>query len=255
MPLQIDTVISNKRPSPKLKQMLMDLRSNTGAWIDSIEEIRQQAHKEGFTDEQTKLLLKQYLSEFLSRRQVKWLVVDKPRREAEKKLTEKLDTSVSDANMRKEQEHTVNIPTDYKVVVPDQVLEEETKQLQQEQEPISEALETLRVKPDYEGENSKMQLDKANNKITELTTQIKNLEEKNKQLEARTRASSSDICTAIQGNTLRTKIVINQLFREILYLKGLKEIYANVVIDVSQNKYLKLETLPIRPKTLMASRT
>lgn len=145
--------------------------------------------------------------------------------------------------MRKEQEHTVNIPTDYKVVVPDQVLEEETKELQQKQEPTTEALETLETKPDYEGENLKMQLDIANNKVTELTTQIKNLEEKNKQLEARTRASSSDICTALQGNYLRTKIVINQLFREILYLKGSKVIYANVLIDPAQNKYIRLEPI------------
>ena len=247
MSLQIDTVISNKEPSPKLKQMLTDLRSNTGAWIDSIEEIRQQAHKEGFTDEQTKLLLKQYLSEFLSVRQIKWLLVDKPRREAEKKLTEKPDTSVSDANMRKEQEPTVSIPTDYKVVIPDQVLEEETKQLQQEQEqeqePISEALETLRVKPDYEGENLKMQLDIANNKVIELTTQIKNLEEKYRQVEARTRVSPSNNFSSLQGNNLRTKIVVNQLFREMLTLEGSKVIYANVVIDVSQNKYIRLEPL------------
>jgi hypothetical protein len=46
---------------------------------------------------------------------------------------------------------------------------------------------------------------------------------------------------ALQGNTLRTKVVVNQMFREILALKGSKEIYANVVIDVSQNKYVRLE--------------
>jgi hypothetical protein len=47
--------------------------------------------------------------------------------------------------MRKEQEHTVKIPTDCKVVIPDQALEEETKQLQQEQEPISEARNKTRL--------------------------------------------------------------------------------------------------------------
>ena len=142
---------------------------------------------------------------------------------------------------------TVNIPTDYKVVVPDQVLEEETKQLQQdqkqEQEPICEALEEFRTKPDYEGENLKMQLDIANIKVTELTAQIKNLEEKYRQVEARTRVSPSNNFPVLQGNNLRTKIVVNQLFREMLILKGSKVIYANVVIDVAQNKYLKLEPL------------
>lgn len=100
-----------------------------------------------------------------------------------------------------------------------------------------------------------MQLDNANNKISELTTQNKNLEEKNKQLEAGIQVSSSNNFPAIQGNTLRTKIVINQLFKEILYLKGSKVIYANVVIDVAQSKYIRLEPLPIMPKTLIASRT
>jgi hypothetical protein len=233
MSLQIDTVISNKRPSPKLKQMLTDLRSNTGAWIDSIEEIRQQAHKEGFTDEQTQLLLKQYLSKFLKKDQIKYILYGKPRIEKQKNLTDKTGNIPLDVNVPVEPE-TVNIPTDYKIVVPDQVLEEETEQLQQEQEHTSETLET---KPDYEGESLKMQLDIASNKVTELTAQVKNLEEKYKKAEARNRVSPGNNSPVLQGNTLKTKIVVNQVFREIL-LKGLKEIYANVVIDVSQNKYI-----------------
>ena len=80
--------------------------------------------------------------------------------------------------MRKEQEHTVNIPTDYKVVIPDQVLEEEIKQLeqeeqkQQEEEPATEALEALKAEPNYEA-NLKMQLDIANNRVTELQHRLK----------------------------------------------------------------------------------
>lgn len=187
------------------------------------------------------------MGDFLKKRQVRWILYEKPRRLEQKKLRKKLATSGIDANMpmTESKPKMVNLPSDYKVVVPDQVLEEETRQLQQEQGHTSETLET---KPDYEGENLKMQLDIANNKVTELTTQIKNLEEKYKQVEARTRVSPSNNFPALQGNSLRTKVVVNQLFREILYLKGSKEIYANVVIDVSQNKYLKLEPLPITPK-------
>jgi hypothetical protein len=258
MTLQIDTVIGNKEPSPKLKQMLLDFRSNTGAWLDSIEEIREQARKEGFSEQQTKLLLKQYLSGFLKKRQVRWILDEKPRRLLQKKLSEKLATSGTDVNMSitESEPETVSIPTDYSVVIPEEVIEEETKQSEQEDtEPVNRVFEKQELKPNYEIENLKMQLDNANNKVTELTTQNKNLEEKYKQLEARTRVLPSNICTAIQGNTLRTKIVVNQLFKEILYLKGLKEIYVNVVIDVSQNKYIRLEPLPITPKTPMASRT
>jgi hypothetical protein len=47
----------------------------------------------------------------------------------------------------------------------------------------------------------------------------------------------------MQENKLKTKIVLNHLFREILPLKGARVIYANIVIDLSQNKYVGLEPL------------
>jgi hypothetical protein len=40
--------------------MLLDLRSNTDALLDSIEEIKQQANKEDFNEQETYLLIKQY---------------------------------------------------------------------------------------------------------------------------------------------------------------------------------------------------
>jgi DNA repair exonuclease SbcCD ATPase subunit len=244
MTLPIDTIVGNKKPSTKLVQMLTELKNSTGAvvsWFDRVEVIKQQAHKEGFNDQQAKLLLKQYLNEFLKKDQIKYILYDKPRIEKQKKLIEKAGNNPLDVNTPINEPETVSIPTDYKVVISDQVLEEETKQLQQQEQGLEHTSEASEARPDYEGENLKMQLDKANNKITELTTQIKNLEEKNKQLEARTRVSPSNNFPALQGNNLRTKIVINQLFREILYLKGSKVIYANVVIDVAQNKYVRLE--------------
>ena len=47
----------------------------------------------------------------------------------------------------------------------------------------------------------------------------------------------------LQGNKLRIKVIVSQLFREILNIKGSKKIYANILIDVSQNKYIKLEPI------------
>jgi hypothetical protein len=246
MTLQIDTITGNKRLSAKLDRMLLDLRSNTGAWLDSIEEIKQQAHKEGFNEQETHLLIKQYLSGFLEKRQIRWILDEKPRRLEQKKLSEKLATSGTDANMSiaEPEPETVSIPADYEVLVPDQVLEEETKQLEQqeqpESEPVNEVLEE-KIIPNYEVEDLKLQLDNANSKITELTTQNKNIVEKYMQLETRIRVSPSNNFPAIQGNILRTKIVVNKMFREILVLKGSKEIYANILIDVSQNKYVGLE--------------
>ena len=74
-------------------------------------------------------------------------------------------------------------------------------------------------------------------------TDKRHLKEKNKQLEAETRVLPTNDNPKLQGNNLRTKVVISQLFREILGLKGSKMIYANILIDVSQNKYIKLEPI------------
>ena len=59
----------------------------------------------------------------------------------------------------------------------------------------------------------------------------KQLEDKYKQLED----------PAVQGNNLRTRVVVAQIFREVLALKGSKMIYANILIDISKNKYVRLE--------------
>jgi hypothetical protein len=245
MSLRIDTVIGNKRLSPKLKKMLSDLRNNTGVLMNNIEEIKQQACKEGLSDQETKLLLKQYLVDFLTKDQIKYLLHDKGRREEQKKLTKKRGTSPLDANMsmKQEQEEKISIPTDYKIVIPAQILEEETKQLEQESEsePVNEVSEE--IKPNYEIENLKMKLDNTQSSLEQALADKKNWEEKCKQLEARTRISPSNNFPAIQGNTLRIKIVVNQMFREILPLKGSRVIYANVVIDTQQNKYIRLEPL------------
>jgi len=45
----------------------------------------------------------------------------------------------------------------------------------------------------------------------------------------------------MQGNTLRTIIVVSQIFREALQLKSSKLVYANIITDVSENNYVRLE--------------
>ncbi len=61
MSIKIDTTIGNKVISEKLRAMLTDLRSNTQAILDSIEEIKAQARSEGFEDYEADLLIKSYL--------------------------------------------------------------------------------------------------------------------------------------------------------------------------------------------------
>jgi hypothetical protein len=47
MSIKIDTIFGNGYISERLKSMLVDLRDTTSAIIDSIGEIRVQAHSEG----------------------------------------------------------------------------------------------------------------------------------------------------------------------------------------------------------------
>ena len=69
------------------------------------------------------------------------------------------------------------------------------------------------------------------------------MEERYKQLKARTTVQPSNNVPAPQGSILRTKIVVNPFFRDVIHLKGSKAIYANIIIDTSQNKYVRLEPL------------
>jgi hypothetical protein len=222
--------------------MLIDLRDTTRSIVVSIEEIRQKAYSEGFNEQQTVLLIKSYLDkEGKTKRQLKWLLYEKPRIKERKKLTEKLASTGQGTNMLMEQEK-INIPTDYKVIVSERILEEETKQLQQEQEQ-QEPLALEKYKPDSIVEELRAELEDTKRQLAQAQEDKKQFEEKYKELEARTGISPSNNFPAVQGNTLRTKVVVNQVFREVLILKGSRVIYANVVVDMSQNKYVRLEPL------------
>jgi DNA repair exonuclease SbcCD ATPase subunit len=229
MTTHIDTIVGNKGLSEKLTGMLVDLRDTIGSAFetieDKIEKINAQAHSEGFEDYEIELLLRMYLSGVKTKRQLKWILTDKPRIKEQKKLMEN-----GDINVPIEDNNVPDIPQpDYKIVIPDQVIEEELEQLTEE------------YKPDYTLEDLRSQIENYKSRIEELTTQCKTLEEKYKQLEAKTRVSPSNYIPAVQGNYLRTKVVVSQIFREVLVLKGSKMIYANVLIDISQNKYIRLE--------------
>jgi hypothetical protein len=226
MSIQIDTAIGNKPMSEKLKGMLVDLRDKAGSVIedieDRIEKINVQGRSEGFEGHEIDLLLRMYLSEIKTKRQLKWILTDKPRIKEQKKLTDKRD---------------INVPApDYSIVVPDQVIDEVINEQEQ-----PEAIEALR--PNYEVEELKLKVDTLQDNLDQERADKKQLEEKYKQLEAKTRVPPTNNIPAVQGNTLRTKVVVSDVFREILKLKGSKGIYANVVIDTSQNKYIRLEPL------------
>jgi hypothetical protein len=236
MSIQIDTAIGNKPMSEKLKGMLVDLRDKAGSVIedieDRIEKINVQGRSEGFEGHEIDLLLRMYLSEIKTKRQLKWILTDKPRIKEQKKLTDKRDINVPiDDN------NVPSIPApDYSIVVPDQVIDEVINEQEQ-----FEAIEALR--PNYEVEELKLKVDTLQDNLDQERADKKQLEEKYKQLEAKTRVPPTNNIPAVQGNTLRTKVVVSDVFREILKLKGSKGIYANVVIDTSQNKYIRLEPL------------
>ena len=223
MPLGFVTTVGNKGISERLKGMLVDLRNSTATYFEQIEKIRNQAYSEGLEDHEINLLIKNYLKELLNRNQIKYILYDKARRARQKSLTKNLGTSPQHDNIP-------SIPApDYKIVIPDQVIEEEQEQLTQQQQ---------EYKPEYALEDLRSQVESYKSQIEELTADKKNIEEKYKQLEAKTSVSP-----AVQGNNLRTKVVVAQIFRETLALKGSKMIYANILIDLTQNKYVRLEPL------------
>jgi hypothetical protein len=163
-------------------------------------------------DYEINLLLNQFLKQFLNPRQVKWILVDQPRELIQKKISENLDRYV--------QNDDKNLP---ELTQPEVTDHDETIQLK----------DTKRTTQDL---NLKLEKDNA-------LTDKRHLKEKSKQLEAETRVLQTNGTPKLQGNNLRTKVVVSQLFREILNLKGSKMIYANILIDVSQNKYIKLEPI------------
>jgi chromosome segregation ATPase len=181
MSTQIDTIIGNKRPSEKLKGMLVGLKNNTEAILDSIDEIKAQARSEGFEDHESDLLIRHYLGMIKkTKRQIRYFLKEIPRAKEQKKLKEKLAEIGTDANMQEEE--TITLPTEHKILPQD--LEEITQEQQEQEdtEPEPSPSEELKTQePDYIVEDLKIQLDNANGKITELTTQNKTLEEKYKQ--------------------------------------------------------------------------
>jgi hypothetical protein len=207
----------NKHISDKLRSMLLDLKTNIDVLFESVEAIREQARSENFEDYEIDLLLKQFLKQFLNPRQIKWILVDQPRELIQKKISENLDSNV--------QNDDKNLP---ELAQPEVTDHDETIQLKDKKHTTQDL-------------NLKLENDLIN--LDNSLTDKRHLKEKNKQLEAETRVLPSNDFPMLQGNTLTTKVVVSQLFREILGLKGSKMIYANILIDVSQNKFIKLEPI------------
>jgi hypothetical protein len=147
MSTQIDTIISNKSISQKLKGMLVDLVNNAEAIFDSVKEIRDQARTEGFEDYETDLLLKTYLEKGLGKAKARYILYEKPRLEKQKKLT--------DNNAKIGENDYNNVPEisapDYNIVFPDHVIEEVIQEQKQEQVQVQ--------KPNHEVEELRLRLD------------------------------------------------------------------------------------------------
>jgi hypothetical protein len=147
MSTQIDTIISNKSISQKLKGMLVDLVNNAEAIFDSVKEIRDQARTEGFEDYETDLLLKTYLEKGLGKAKARYILYEKPRLEKQKKLT--------DNNAKIGENDYNNVPEisapDYNIVFPDHVIEEVIQEQKQEQ--------VQAQKPNHEVEELRLRLD------------------------------------------------------------------------------------------------
>jgi hypothetical protein len=187
MMIQYDTRIGNKTISPEPQQLFSDLANHINSTVETLEKVKDQARKEGFSDDEIYYLSRKALSVVKSRGQLDYLFHGKKRYQ-EKRLCRKHEITQKNSN---------NLPVlhlpDYKTAVLGQ--EQETLQIESYQQ-------------NYAAEDLRLQLNQASNKI----------EEKNIQLEAKTIISPSNSIPAMQGNELRTKVVVSQLFKEILQL-------------------------------------
>ena len=93
MSVQSDTVVGNKRPSAKLRGMLVELVNDAETIFDRVQKVREQARSEGFNDYETELLLKSYLEKGLGKARAKYILYEKPRRETQKSLTNNIAKS------------------------------------------------------------------------------------------------------------------------------------------------------------------
>lgn len=96
----------------------------------------------------------------------------------------------------------------------DKVLDEITQEQQEQTKKYNS------YKQDYALEDLRSQLDSSKETIEILTLKNKELEEKYKELEAKARVPPSNNIPMLEGINLRTKVIVSQIFREILNLKG-----------------------------------
>lgn len=128
-------------------------------------------------------------------------------------------------------------PPDYRIVLPDRAPEELAiqEQTQDNKSGLHHEDYITDLKPQLKNKQAI---------IDQVLADKRALQEKYDHLEAKSRTIPTENTRTIQGTVLRTKIVVNQLFREVLQIKGWKNIYANILIDATQNKYIRLEPIP-----------
>ena len=73
MTIQYDTRIGNKTISLELQQLFSDLANHVNNTVETLEKVKDQARKEGFSDEETYYLCRKALSVVKSRGQLDYL--------------------------------------------------------------------------------------------------------------------------------------------------------------------------------------
>jgi hypothetical protein len=232
MEIPDDTQIGNKTISPELEQLFSDLASHVTHTYEIVTRIKSKAHEEGFNDDEIHNLLRHNLSKFLDRNQVNYILTVKDQRKQKREA--KMLT-----NQQNDSKNVPSIPAPEYNIIPldrNKVDEELTNEVQ--------------VEKDHQMEDLRMQLINAENKYNDLVAKVITLEEKYKGIEGKITSLSSDNSPTPQVNNLepkeknqKTKVVVSDLFREVLRLKGSHIIYANIEIDKLQNKYIRLEPL------------
>ena len=222
--MKIDTRIGNKTISPELEQLFSDLANQVTNTYEIVKKIKVKAHEQGFSDDEIHDLLRHNLGKFLDRNQVNYVLTVRDQRKQKKEA--KMLT-----NQQNDSKNVPSIPAPEYNIIP------------LDRNKVDGELSEAQVEKDHQIEDLRRQLVNVENKYNDLVAQVITLEEKCNQLEAKITVLPSDNTPASKEKNQKTKVVVSDLFREVLKLKGSHKIYANIEIDKSQNKYIRLEPL------------
>lgn len=198
--------VITKEPSRELINLIKECGKVGTKFSDTIEKVKTRARGEGFTDKEILSLLRTHLKESLTPRQIKWIVIEKEQKTIKRQLELK----------NKENSKTIQLTTNATIKDAELVEPQIAKPQEITFEDTPESPQDLKAT---------------------IQTQQNYIETLEHTVQEKTEAQRSK-------NRIRTKVVVSQLYREVLMMRNANALYASIIIDfsdVENPKYVKLE--------------